>query len=209
MSVFLFVIFVRSDVCEGMEYLESKKLVHRDLAARNVLVSDDRVAKVSDFGLTKVDPKVPDKAKLPIKWTAPEALKKEVSTRTCLFAIATETQSYAALYYFFSHFIYYYIGLQIMSFKPCTNVCPVRIYVSIHAHIVYLFPSFRNSPQSQMFGVTAFFCGRSSLMVASLTPRWYVEPLHNTSILVCGYICMLAAAELHYRCVISNMTLRS
>ncbi|XP_037530583.1 megakaryocyte-associated tyrosine-protein kinase [Nematolebias whitei] len=65
------------DVCEGMEYLESKKLVHRDLAARNVLVSDNSVAKVSDFGLTKVDSKESDKAKLPIKWTAPEALKKE------------------------------------------------------------------------------------------------------------------------------------
>uniref|UniRef100_A0A8C9YW71 Tyrosine-protein kinase n=1 Tax=Sander lucioperca TaxID=283035 RepID=A0A8C9YW71_SANLU len=65
------------DVCEGMEYLESKKFVHRDLAARNVLVSDDSMAKVSDFGLTKVDSKVSDNAKLPVKWTAPEALKKE------------------------------------------------------------------------------------------------------------------------------------
>lgn len=73
---------VCSDVCEGMEYLESKKLVHRDLAARNVLVSGDNVAKVSDFGLTKVDSKVYDNAKLPIKWTAPEALKKEVSLET-------------------------------------------------------------------------------------------------------------------------------
>ncbi|XP_041647113.1 megakaryocyte-associated tyrosine-protein kinase isoform X2 [Cheilinus undulatus] len=65
------------DVCEGMEYLESKKLVHRDLAARNVLVSDDSVAKVSDFGLTKLDSKASDNVKLPVKWTAPEALKKE------------------------------------------------------------------------------------------------------------------------------------
>uniref|UniRef100_A0A673BAM9 Tyrosine-protein kinase n=1 Tax=Sphaeramia orbicularis TaxID=375764 RepID=A0A673BAM9_9TELE len=65
------------DVCEGMEYLEFKKLIHRDLAARNILVSDDNVAKVSDFGLTKVDAKVSDSAKLPVKWTAPEALKKE------------------------------------------------------------------------------------------------------------------------------------
>lgn len=74
-----FCVCVVSDVCEGMEYLESKKLVHRDLAARNILVSDDNVAKVSDFGLTKVDSKVSDKAKLPVKWTAPEALNKEVS----------------------------------------------------------------------------------------------------------------------------------
>lgn len=61
-----------------MEYLESKKLVHRDLAARNVLVSDDIVAKISDFGLTKAYTKVSDDAKLPVKWTAPEALRKEV-----------------------------------------------------------------------------------------------------------------------------------
>lgn len=67
-----------------MEYLESKKLVHRDLAARNVLVSCDNVAKVSDFGLTKLDSKVYDNAKLPIKWTAPEALKKEVRLETSL-----------------------------------------------------------------------------------------------------------------------------
>lgn len=71
-----------SDVCEGMEYLESKKLVHRDLAARNVLVSGENVVKVSDFGLTKVDSKVSDNAKLPVKWTAPEALKKEVSLKS-------------------------------------------------------------------------------------------------------------------------------
>ncbi|KAF3690914.1 Megakaryocyte-associated tyrosine-protein kinase [Channa argus] len=79
------------DVCEGMEYLESKKLVHRDLAARNVLVSDDHVAKVSDFGLTKLDSKVSDKAKLPIKWTAPEALKKEK------FSTKSDVWSYGVL----------------------------------------------------------------------------------------------------------------
>lgn len=61
-----------------MEYLESKRLVHRDLAARNILVSNEGVAKVSDFGLTKLDCKASDKSKLPVKWTAPEALKKEV-----------------------------------------------------------------------------------------------------------------------------------
>ncbi|KAM4739104.1 megakaryocyte-associated tyrosine-protein kinase [Anableps anableps] len=79
------------DVCEGMEYLESKKLVHRDLAARNVLISDDSVAKVSDFGLAKVDSKETDKAKLPVKWTAPEALKKEK------FSTKSDVWSYGVL----------------------------------------------------------------------------------------------------------------
>lgn len=61
-----------------MEYLESKKLVHRDLAARNILVSENNVAKVSDFGLAMVNCQSIDSAKLPVKWTAPEALNNKV-----------------------------------------------------------------------------------------------------------------------------------
>ncbi|XP_063627299.1 tyrosine-protein kinase CSK isoform X3 [Cydia splendana] len=70
------------DTCCGMEYLERQRVVHRDLAARNVLISAEGSAKVADFGLARTD-QVPDdpadqlrlQAKLPIKWTAPEALK--------------------------------------------------------------------------------------------------------------------------------------
>lgn len=67
------------DVCEAMEYLEGNNFVHRDLAARNVLVSEDNVAKVSDFGLTKEASSTQDTGKLPVKWTAPEALREKVS----------------------------------------------------------------------------------------------------------------------------------
>lgn len=62
-----------------MEYLEGNNFVHRDLAARNVLVSEDNVAKVSDFGLTKEASSTQDTGKLPVKWTAPEALREKVS----------------------------------------------------------------------------------------------------------------------------------
>lgn len=68
-----------SDTASGMEYLEAKKVVHRDLAARNVLISEDCVAKVSDFGLAREECYNLDVGKLPIKWTAPEALKNGVS----------------------------------------------------------------------------------------------------------------------------------
>ena len=61
-----------------MEYLEANNFVHRDLAARNVLVSEDNIAKVSDFGLTKEASSTQDTGKLPVKWTAPEALREKV-----------------------------------------------------------------------------------------------------------------------------------
>ncbi|XP_028165205.1 tyrosine-protein kinase CSK-like isoform X1 [Ostrinia furnacalis] len=70
------------DACCGMEYLERQRVVHRDLAARNVLISQEGTAKVADFGLARPDAGQDDpadaqrlQAKLPIKWTAPEALK--------------------------------------------------------------------------------------------------------------------------------------
>ncbi|XP_047736209.1 tyrosine-protein kinase CSK [Hyalella azteca] len=66
------------DTAAGMAYLESKNVVHRDLAARNVLISHDDVAKVSDFGLAKSAPATRDGVKFPIKWTAPEALRRNI-----------------------------------------------------------------------------------------------------------------------------------
>ncbi|KAK7590335.1 hypothetical protein V9T40_001948 [Parthenolecanium corni] len=64
-----------ADTSSGMEYLESRKVVHRDLAARNVLISEEGVAKVADFGLAREENYNVDCTKLPIKWTAPEALR--------------------------------------------------------------------------------------------------------------------------------------
>ena len=65
--------------------MASKDLVHRDLAARNVLVGNDKILKISDFGLTRnVSEDLIYMAKtdrmLPIKWMSPEAILDEEFT---------------------------------------------------------------------------------------------------------------------------------
>lgn len=71
-------IYIAAQIASGMEYLESKQLIHRDLAARNVLIGENNVAKICDFGLARViadDEYCPKQgSRFPVKWTAPEAI---------------------------------------------------------------------------------------------------------------------------------------
>ncbi|CAG0923903.1 unnamed protein product [Notodromas monacha] len=69
-------------ICDGMSYLESKRLIHRDLAARNILVFSKNKVKISDFGLSRALGVGKDyyqtnfnvNLKLPIAWCAPESI---------------------------------------------------------------------------------------------------------------------------------------
>ncbi|XP_044180357.1 fibroblast growth factor receptor 2-like [Acropora millepora] len=66
-------------IADGMNYLSLRKVIHRDLAARNVLVGERETCKITDFGMAR---DVQDKniyerkteGRLPVKWTAYEAL---------------------------------------------------------------------------------------------------------------------------------------
>ncbi|XP_053566852.1 tyrosine-protein kinase FRK [Bombina bombina] len=77
---------IASQVASGMAYLEIQNYIHRDLAARNVLVGENNVYKVADFGLARVFEMEDDvyeqksDVKLPLKWTAPEAVRSNKFT---------------------------------------------------------------------------------------------------------------------------------
>lgn len=70
-------------VARGMDYLASRKVLHGDLAARNILLSEDNVVKICDFGLARSmykneNYKKHSEAPLPFKWLALESISDHV-----------------------------------------------------------------------------------------------------------------------------------
>ncbi|XP_062886847.1 tyrosine-protein kinase Srms [Mobula hypostoma] len=90
-------VYFASQVAEGMAYLERHKFVHRDLAARNVLVGEDLVCKVADFGLMRLIRdevyNVQAGTKLPVKWTAPETANYQ------RYSVKSDVWSFGVLLY--------------------------------------------------------------------------------------------------------------
>ncbi|CAH0554005.1 unnamed protein product [Brassicogethes aeneus] len=82
-------IFTKNLICwafqvsRGMEYLASRKVLHGDLAARNILLSENNIVKICDFGMAKsmytnVNYQKKGEALLPIKWMAIESIRDSI-----------------------------------------------------------------------------------------------------------------------------------
>ncbi|XP_061300111.1 non-receptor tyrosine-protein kinase TYK2 [Pezoporus flaviventris] len=86
-------------ICEGMAYLHSLHYIHRDLAARNVLLENEHVVKIGDFGLAKAIPeghdyyRVREDGDSPVFWYAVECLKE------CKFSYASDVWSFGVTLY--------------------------------------------------------------------------------------------------------------
>ena len=85
-------------ISSGMMYLSEMGYVHRDLAARNILIGENLVCKVADFGLSReidLDTTNPvyisKEGKIAVRWTAPEAIANS------MFTSASDVWSYGVV----------------------------------------------------------------------------------------------------------------
>ncbi|XP_064615394.1 tyrosine-protein kinase SRK3-like [Liolophura sinensis] len=86
-------LWITTQIADGMAYMEREGFVHRNLGARNILVGENNNVRISGFGMTKVvdDPDFNFRKglKMAIKWMAPEVLLyNKYSTKSDVWSFA-------------------------------------------------------------------------------------------------------------------------
>lgn len=127
-------------ICNGMVYLEQCNIILRDVAARNVLVSEQLICKISDFGLAqKVSGstyKESSRTQFPLKWMAPEAVMHRS------FSVKSDVWAFGILLYeMVTHGALPYPGVHNSDVAelvkagyrmPCPRWCSKQLYEIMH-----------------------------------------------------------------------------
>jgi serine/threonine protein kinase len=93
------------------------QLIHRDLAARNVLLADDNIVKICDFGLAKDVYKYDNYVKkndgpLPIKWMAIESIRDKVFTSKSDVRLNNYLNIFQIIVFYFNSRFFLFKGLE-------------------------------------------------------------------------------------------------
>ncbi|XP_070762860.1 interleukin-1 receptor-associated kinase 4 isoform X2 [Enoplosus armatus] len=83
---------IAEGIARGLEYLHSNHHIHRDVKSANILLDEEFVAKISDFGLTRASAKRTSTTMMTERivgtraYMAPEALRGEITPRSDVFS---------------------------------------------------------------------------------------------------------------------------
>ncbi|XP_051916695.1 interleukin-1 receptor-associated kinase 4 isoform X2 [Hippocampus zosterae] len=83
---------IADGTARGLEYLHSNHHVHRDVKSANILLDENLVAKISDFGLTRASAKgtastmITERIVGTCAYMAPEALRGEITPKSDVFS---------------------------------------------------------------------------------------------------------------------------
>jgi tetratricopeptide (TPR) repeat protein len=86
-----YVVFVAGQVCKGLDFAHSKRIIHRDIKPGNIMLTSKKVVKIVDFGLAKVIEEVRKgytvASGTPYYMSPEQTLGEEVDHRTDIYSL--------------------------------------------------------------------------------------------------------------------------